>query len=304
MGAKFYSDVAGTISAVRFYKSAKNTGTHIGNVWSESGQRLATVTFSGESATGWQTRNTVAAPGCHREYQVRRVLLCAGRALCPGRELLLQPPVSCTRRKRQHGQRTAPFHPQPARTARTASTGTARRPSFPIRSTTPSTTGWMLSFSPSGNPAPAVSSVSPANNATGVDVAVKPSATFNQAVTGISVVFTLKDRGRMPPSPDRWPTTPPTNTATFTPGAALALQHHLHGHGQRCHERHRPDHGGTVLWTFTTAAAPAAPAVASVSPANNAYRGCRGGEARGDVQPGGDGFVGGVHPEGRRERRQ
>ena len=55
LGAKFYSDVDGTISAVRFYKAAKNTGTHVGNVWSMTGQRLATATFSGESATGWQT---------------------------------------------------------------------------------------------------------------------------------------------------------------------------------------------------------------------------------------------------------
>ena len=55
VGAKFYSDVDGTIGALRFYKAAKNTGTHVGSVWSMTGQRLATATFSGESATGWQT---------------------------------------------------------------------------------------------------------------------------------------------------------------------------------------------------------------------------------------------------------
>src|SRR5262249_57325268 len=35
-------------------KHALNTGTHVGNLWSATGDRLATATFSGESASGWQ----------------------------------------------------------------------------------------------------------------------------------------------------------------------------------------------------------------------------------------------------------
>lgn len=54
LGIQFRSDVAGTISAIRFYKGTRNTGTHIGNLWSNSGSKLATVTFAGESASGWQ----------------------------------------------------------------------------------------------------------------------------------------------------------------------------------------------------------------------------------------------------------
>jgi chitodextrinase len=54
LGFKFKSDVAGTVTGVRFYKSAQNTGTHIGNLWSATGTRLATVTFSSESGSGWQ----------------------------------------------------------------------------------------------------------------------------------------------------------------------------------------------------------------------------------------------------------
>ncbi len=46
---------------MRFYKYAQNTGTHVGNLWSASGTRLGTVTFSGESASGWQTA-TFATP--------------------------------------------------------------------------------------------------------------------------------------------------------------------------------------------------------------------------------------------------
>ncbi|MDT0213272.1 DUF4082 domain-containing protein [Rothia sp. ARF10] len=54
LGVKFTSDVPGQVSAIRFYKGSANTGTHVGNLWSATGQRLATVTFTGESATGWQ----------------------------------------------------------------------------------------------------------------------------------------------------------------------------------------------------------------------------------------------------------
>jgi hypothetical protein len=40
---------------LRFFKGSGNTGTHIGHLWSSSGTLLATVTFTGETATGWQT---------------------------------------------------------------------------------------------------------------------------------------------------------------------------------------------------------------------------------------------------------
>ncbi|HZU21582.1 MAG TPA: DUF4082 domain-containing protein, partial [Terriglobales bacterium] len=57
LGFKFKSDISGTISGVRFYKSAGNTGTHIGNLWSAGGSLLATATFSNETASGWQQVN-------------------------------------------------------------------------------------------------------------------------------------------------------------------------------------------------------------------------------------------------------
>jgi hypothetical protein len=55
LGVKFRADYSGSITGIRFYKAAANTGTHIGSLWSSSGTRLAQVTFSGESASGWQT---------------------------------------------------------------------------------------------------------------------------------------------------------------------------------------------------------------------------------------------------------
>jgi hypothetical protein len=54
VGMKFRSDVNGIVTGVRFYKGAGNTGTHTGSLWSATGTRLATVTFTGETASGWQ----------------------------------------------------------------------------------------------------------------------------------------------------------------------------------------------------------------------------------------------------------
>ena len=53
LGTKFTADVSGSVTGVRFYKSAENTGTHTGSLWN-AGKLLATVTFAGESESGWQ----------------------------------------------------------------------------------------------------------------------------------------------------------------------------------------------------------------------------------------------------------
>jgi hypothetical protein len=55
LGVKFSSSLAGNVSGIRFYKASTNTGTHVGSLWSSSGQLLATATFTNESASGWET---------------------------------------------------------------------------------------------------------------------------------------------------------------------------------------------------------------------------------------------------------
>jgi hypothetical protein len=54
LGVKFKADSNGNITGIRFYKASTNTGTHVGNLWTSTGTRLATATFSGETASGWQ----------------------------------------------------------------------------------------------------------------------------------------------------------------------------------------------------------------------------------------------------------
>lgn len=62
----------GFITAVRFYKAAANTGTHIGRVWDENMTQLATVTFTGETASGWQQANfsSPVAVNAYTEYTI------------------------------------------------------------------------------------------------------------------------------------------------------------------------------------------------------------------------------------------
>jgi hypothetical protein len=57
VGVKFRADANGFLTGVRFYKLARNLGTHTGSLWAATGQLLATATFAGESAAGWQQVN-------------------------------------------------------------------------------------------------------------------------------------------------------------------------------------------------------------------------------------------------------
>src|SRR4029077_8793417 len=54
VGTRFTSDVDGTITALRFYKGAANTGVHTGHLYQADGTLLATQTFTNETASGWQ----------------------------------------------------------------------------------------------------------------------------------------------------------------------------------------------------------------------------------------------------------
>lgn len=55
LGLRFQPTVDGFVSGVRFYKGVGNNGPRTGSLWDTSGQRLANVAFTAETATGWQT---------------------------------------------------------------------------------------------------------------------------------------------------------------------------------------------------------------------------------------------------------
>ncbi|MEA2780446.1 MAG: hypothetical protein QOK29_1990, partial [Rhodospirillaceae bacterium] len=57
LGVKFTASSAGTINGIRFYKGPQNTGTHVVDLWSSTGTKLATATAANETGSGWQQAN-------------------------------------------------------------------------------------------------------------------------------------------------------------------------------------------------------------------------------------------------------
>ncbi len=62
VGTKFFSRVPGVATGVRFYKDTGNNGAHTGTLWSfdvggQTGTQVAAVSFTNETASGWQTAN-------------------------------------------------------------------------------------------------------------------------------------------------------------------------------------------------------------------------------------------------------
>jgi hypothetical protein len=54
LGVRFTASVSGMVTGLKYYKSATDTGTHVGSLWTSAGTLLADVTFTNETASGWQ----------------------------------------------------------------------------------------------------------------------------------------------------------------------------------------------------------------------------------------------------------
>lgn len=55
VGLKFQANVAGQITALKFYRSASDTGQNVLDLWTATGTKLASATFTNTAASGWQT---------------------------------------------------------------------------------------------------------------------------------------------------------------------------------------------------------------------------------------------------------
>ena len=55
VGTRFTARADGAARAMRFWKVQDAVGPHTGTLWTAQGERLASVTFTNETATGWQT---------------------------------------------------------------------------------------------------------------------------------------------------------------------------------------------------------------------------------------------------------
>jgi hypothetical protein len=54
VGMRFRAEVDGVVTALRYYKPAGATGTHIGSLWTATGTSLTQQAFTNETASGWQ----------------------------------------------------------------------------------------------------------------------------------------------------------------------------------------------------------------------------------------------------------
>jgi hypothetical protein len=244
IGTRFRTDVAGQVTAIRYYKSSTNTGTHVGHLWTASGTQLAGVTFSGESASGWQQAN-LSTP----------VSLTAGTTYvvsyyAPNGHYAGDPGFFATQ-----GADNAPLHA--LRDGADGTNGVYRfGTGFPTESWQ-SANYWVdVVFSTGGGApdttAPTVTARTPASGATGVAVTTKATATFSEQVQSATVAMAVKDAsGATVPGTVAYDAA--AAKATFTPTAALAASstYTVTVSGAK-------DATGNVMaatsWSFTTAA--------------------------------------------------
>ncbi len=248
LGTKFTADVNGFITGVRFYKSAANTGTHVGNLWSASGQLLATGTFTGETASGWQTL-TFSSP----------VAITAGTTyvasyFAPNGHFAVN-------RKYFASQFNSGSLHVPANGGVFMYGNTS---AFPSSSYNASNYWVDVVFSvPTTPPAPdttppAVTGINPANNATNVSTSASMTVTFSEALDSSTVnnnTLRLLNGGTQIAASLAYNSN--NHTVTITPSAVLAnsLTYTISISGVK-------DSAGNALAqtfssTFTTAAAPA-----------------------------------------------
>lgn len=207
LGVSFRPTVDGQITGVRFYKSPLNGGSHTGTLWSDSGAVLARGTFTGESASGWQTL-TFTAP----------VAVQSGTTYVASYHAP-QGRYSATSGFFTNGWSNGPLVTEGAN-GRYRYSAT---PAFPT-STYGATNYWIdpifLTGTPPDTTPPTVTSVTPLDGSTSQPVSSTPTATFDEDLDAASVGMTLSSSAGAVTGSVGYDAA--TRTARFTPGAPLA----------------------------------------------------------------------------------
>jgi hypothetical protein len=214
LGVKFRSDEDGYIRGIRFYKGPGNTGTHIGHLWSSSGAMLAEITFTGESAGGWQQ---VDFP---RPVAVTANTTYVASYLAPNGGYALDRPYFTT------GVDRSPMHA--LADGISGPNGVfAAGGGFPTQGSSASNYWVDVVFDTSGadRTPPVVTSVSPPAGATAIATSRATSVTFNEPLDALSV--TTSNIQLKTPSNAVVPATvtydSATQSASLTPSSPLAL---------------------------------------------------------------------------------
>jgi hypothetical protein len=257
LGLKFRATIDGYVAGVRFYKGAANTGTHTGYLWTANGTQLATVTFSGESASGWQTAYFDAPVAVNADttyvvsyYSPSGYFALTNSGLASG---VSTPPL----RALADGEDgpNALFHYGAA--------------GFPTSNYQGSNYWVDVVFATSVGPdttPPTIVSLSPGNGASGVAVNAPIGVTFNEPLAAGTVnasTLVLRDAGNnLVPSSVSYNVA--SRTATLTPNANLAYSGTysatISGGASGVTDLAGNPLAADRTWTFSTAATPPPPA--------------------------------------------
>ncbi len=255
LGTKFRSDIAGYMTGARFYKGSLNTGTHTASLWTSGGTRLATATFSGETASGWQqvAFSTPVQIAANTTYVISYHAP-NGHYSAPDNYFaaagLDSPPL--------HALKNGVDGPNGVYVYGTTS-------AFPTQ--TYASEGYFVdvvfntTVGPDVTP-PRETSVSPLAGASGVRTNANVSATFNEALDAATVsgtTFQLRDAANtLVPASVSYSSS--TLTATLTPTSALAYST-LYTAVVKAGVKDAAGNATTAdyAWTFTTTAPPPPP---------------------------------------------
>ncbi|MFI5894012.1 DUF4082 domain-containing protein [Actinoplanes sp. NPDC051513] len=243
VGVKFRASAGGFITGLKFYKGSSNTGTHVGSLWNTAGTRLATVTFTGESASGWQsatfpnpvavTANTTYVASYHTDagfYSITNSGLSAAVA---------RGPLTALANGTDGGNGVYKY-------------GASAYPTDTFQATN----YWVdVVYNPSAadTVAPTLSNRAPSSGASGVTTGTAVTASFSEPVTASTIVMSLTGPSGAVTGATAYDAA--GATATFTPGSALAYSTtytaSVSGARDAAGNQMTP-----VTWNFTTAAAP------------------------------------------------
>jgi hypothetical protein len=240
LGVQFRASSNGTISGVQFYKEPDNTGTHTGSLWTAGGTKLATGTFTGESASGWQELDfSTPVPVTAGTTYVASYHTTTGHyAYTPGG---LASAVT-------NGPLTA------LASGGVYAYGTSS--TFPSSSYNASNYWVDVVYTPtSGTTPPTVTTTSPQNGQTSVPTDTDVSATFSQAVQPSTINFTLTGPGGIS-VPGTLSYDSSTDTATFTPTSSLAYSTTYTAAVSGAENSSGTPMSSPDTWSFTTGAAP------------------------------------------------
>ncbi|MGV8978112.1 MAG: DUF4082 domain-containing protein [Cellulomonas sp.] len=240
LGLRFTPTIDGYAAGVRFYKGTLNTGTHTGSLWTAAGVRLATVTFTGETGTGWQaaTFSNAVQLTAGTTYVVSYTAPNGGYAVLTSAFAsagLTSPPLSAA----------GGFGAAPAGVFGTAG-------SFPTSSYQSSSYYVDISFTTVDQTPMTIGGQLPIAGATSVSTGTAVSVVLSKpAATGTASLSLKTSAGVRVAGTSAY--APTTRTISFTPSAALSTSTTYVATAAAVDSLGKPISGSST-WSFTTAA--------------------------------------------------